>query len=211
MLIPATRDNRQTNHRIQTNATIFTNRCLETTGRTGVSTIAPEISARSSGRTFIVTVSARRLVRPPDAGIWKSPARDPQASKLPGDFHASLLEASKIRGSASTEMPMPLSCTRASPPSGCQQCSRYPDCVVLGGKLDRILPANSEAPAGSWLNRRDQRGGIAKFGLQTDAFFQHLRAATHADVAHGFIEIDRFDVQFEPNASDPAGDRASRR
>jgi hypothetical protein len=45
--------------------------------------------------------------------------------------------------------------------------------------------ANSKA-AGAGPNRRDQRGGIVKFGFQTNAFFTHLRAATPADVAHGF-------------------------
>jgi hypothetical protein len=100
-------------------------------------------------------------------------------------------------------MPMPLSCTRTS----YRPLTRH---VVI----TRIVPfsranliafiSTYKAPAGAGPIGGDQRGGVAKFGFQTNVFFTHLRAATLANVAHSFIEIHWFDVQFDLTAGDAA-------
>ena len=93
-------------------------------------------------------------------------------------------------GSASAEMPMPLSCTRNS--------QRPPACRAV---VTRIAPFSGVNLIAFMQHipkhllepcrvRGDQRGGIVKFGFKSNAFFPHLRAVALADMAHGFVEID---------------------
>ena len=129
---------------------------------------------------------------------------EPKASELPGNFRSSLLEGiedSRQRFHRDADAAVLHS---HFPPSACPPCSRYPDRAVLWGEFDRIDQHITKHLLEPGRIGGDQRGCIAKFGFQTNSFFTHLRAATPADVAHAFIEIDWFDVQFDLTAGDAA-------
>jgi hypothetical protein len=73
---------------------------------------------------------------------------------------------------------------------------RYSDSTVPGGEFNRVSQQIQKHLLKPRRIRRDPRRRIMKFGFQMNAFFIHLRTAALADLTHGFIEIDRSDVQF---------------